>query len=142
MEGPLAGAEIGHVQREIGIDDSDQSDVGEMQTFGDHLGADEDVDLARAKGMKCFAIGVFARHRIGIHSPNDCFGEDRGNVRLHFFGAESGVDERVLAAFRQRLHCGAVAAEVTAQTRVAAVKVEGDAAVWAVTRLPAVAAKQ
>ena len=30
LEGPLAGAEIGQVQREIGIDYSDQSDVGEM----------------------------------------------------------------------------------------------------------------
>src|SRR4029077_6140782 len=123
-------------------DYSDQSDVGEMQTFGDHLGADEDVDLARAKGVKCFAIGVFACHRIGIHSPNDCFGEDRGNVRLHFFGAESGVDERVLAAFRAAFrHRRAVSAEVTAETRVAAVKGEGDAAIWAIPRLPAVVAK-
>src|SRR4029453_13530738 len=131
------------MQRKVGVDNSDKRDIRKMQTFRDHLGADEDVDLAGTKGMQRFAVSVFARHRIGIHSPNDCFGEDRGNVRLHFFGAESGVDERVLAALRTALwHRRAMAAEVTAETRVGAVEGEGDAAVRAVARLPAVAAKE
>ena len=78
LKGPFARAEIRHVQREIGVDDSDQRHVRKMQTFRDHLRADQDVDLARAKSAQRFAIGIFARHRIGIHALDDC---GRENLR-------------------------------------------------------------
>ena len=61
LEGPFARAEIGQVQREIGVDDPDKSDVRKVQTFRDHLRADEDVDLARAESVERVAVGVFAR---------------------------------------------------------------------------------
>ena len=59
------------MQREIGVDDSDQSDIRKMQAFRDHLRADEDIDLAGTKSVQGFAIGILARHRVGIHPPND-----------------------------------------------------------------------
>ena len=46
LESSFAGAEIGHMQSEIRIDDSNQSYIREMQTLGDHLRSNEDVDLA------------------------------------------------------------------------------------------------
>ena len=49
LESAFAGAEIGQMQGEIGVDDTDKRYVREMQTFGDHLCADENVDLASAK---------------------------------------------------------------------------------------------
>ena len=49
LESAFAGAEIGEMQGEIGVDDSDKRHVREMQTFRDHLRADENVDLAGAK---------------------------------------------------------------------------------------------
>ena len=70
------------MQREIGVDDADERDVREVQPFRDHLRADEDVDLAAAKGAERFAIGVLPRHRVGIHSPNDCFREELRHGRL------------------------------------------------------------
>ena len=72
LKRPFARAEIGKVQREIGVDDSDERDVREMQTLRDHLRADENVDLAGAEGAQRFAIRILARHRIGIHPPHDC----------------------------------------------------------------------
>src|SRR5881396_16834 len=45
LESAFAGAEIGEMQGEIGVDDSDQRHVREMQTFSDHLCTNEDVDL-------------------------------------------------------------------------------------------------
>ena len=102
------------MEREIGVDDSDKRDVRKMEAFRDHLRADEDVDLARAKSVQRFAVSVFARHRVGVHSPNDGFWEKRGDVGFDFFGAEAGVDERVLAAFRTAFRDrGAMAAEMT-----------------------------
>ena len=46
LEGPFAGAEIRLMQSQVGVDDANQGDVGEMQALGDHLRADEDVYLA------------------------------------------------------------------------------------------------
>ena len=49
LESALSRAEIGQMQGEIGVDDSDQRHVRKMETFRDHLRADENVDLAGAK---------------------------------------------------------------------------------------------
>ena len=62
LKGAFACAEIWQMQREIGINDSDQRYVRKMQPFGDHLRADEDVDLAGAKISQRFAICFLARH--------------------------------------------------------------------------------
>ena len=51
LEGALAGAEVGGVQANVRVENADQGDIGEMQTLGDHLGADEDVDLVRLEGI-------------------------------------------------------------------------------------------
>src|SRR6266404_9160181 len=45
----LARTEVRQVQREIGVDDPNQSDIREMQAFRNHLRPDQDVDLACAK---------------------------------------------------------------------------------------------
>ena len=47
LEGALGGAQVAAVQAEIGIDHGDQGEVGEVMALGRHLGADQDVDLAR-----------------------------------------------------------------------------------------------
>src|SRR5947208_892090 len=49
LERSFACSEIGQMQSEIGIDDSDKRHVRKMQTFGDHLRAHQNVDLASAK---------------------------------------------------------------------------------------------
>src|SRR5437867_8910739 len=45
----FACAEIGQMQRKIGVDDSDECDVRKMQTFRNHSCAHQNVDLASAK---------------------------------------------------------------------------------------------
>src|SRR5438270_13915904 len=49
MERSFACSEIGQMQSQISVDDSDQRHVRKMQTFGDHLRAHQNVDLASAK---------------------------------------------------------------------------------------------
>ena len=114
----LARAEIGKMQRQVGVDDPDKRDVREMQTLRDHLRADKNVDFAGAKVSQRFAIRILARHRVGIHPPNDCLREDLRDVGLHFFRAETGIDERVLAARRTFFWNGRrVAAQMATQPR-------------------------
>src|SRR5262249_51291800 len=55
LERAFASAEVGQMQREIGVDDADQRYVWKMQAFGDHLGADQNIDLAGPKTLQRFA---------------------------------------------------------------------------------------
>src|SRR5882724_5482645 len=56
LKGALAGAEIRHMQRQVGINNSDERDVWKMQTLGDHLGSDQDIGLAGSKITENAAI--------------------------------------------------------------------------------------
>ena len=38
-KGAFAGAEVGGVEGEVGIEDADEGDVGKVESFGNHLGA-------------------------------------------------------------------------------------------------------
>ncbi len=49
LESAFAGAEIGKMQGEIGVNYTDKRYVRKMQAFRDHLCADENIDLASAE---------------------------------------------------------------------------------------------
>src|SRR6266568_1742306 len=49
LERSFACSEIGQMQCKIGVNNPDQRHIWKMQTLGDHLRADEDVDLGGAK---------------------------------------------------------------------------------------------
>ena len=76
LEGTLTGAEIRNMQAEVGVENSNQSDIGKMQTFGNHLGADEDIDLLRFEFLEDVFESVFTAHRIGIDTCETSFGEN------------------------------------------------------------------
>ena len=143
LKGPLACAEVRHMEREIGVDDSDQRHIRKMQTLRDHLGADEDVDLARAEVTQRLAICLFARHRVRIHAAHDRSWKNLGNSRFDLLGAEPGINERVLSAGWTFLRYGrGVSAQMTAQSRHVSMKRQSHAAVRAIACFTAFTAKQ
>src|SRR4029077_3441673 len=78
LESAFTGAEIGKMQGEIGVADTDKRYVREMQTFRDHLCADENIDLAGAKIPQRFTIGFLTGHRIRVHAAHHRLGENLG----------------------------------------------------------------
>ena len=68
LEGALAGAEVGGVEREVGIEDADEGDVREVESLGDHLGPEEDLDLLGAEVAQGVAEGVLAAGGVGVES--------------------------------------------------------------------------
>ena len=70
LECSFPSPKIGHMQSNVRVDDTHQSDVGEIEPLGDHLGADQDVDFPGSKRLQNRTIRVFSRHRIGVHSCN------------------------------------------------------------------------
>ena len=144
LKRPFARAEIRHMQRQIGVDDSDERDVRKMQAFRDHLRADEDVDLAGAKICAGFAIRFLSRHRVRVHPAHDRLRENLRDGRLHFLRSEAGINQRVLAAGRTFLwHGRGVPAQDGSSTApTLSMKCERDAAIRAVPRFAAIAAKE
>ena len=88
LEGPLARAEIRLMQREVGVDDAHQGDVGEMQALGDHLRADEDVDLADAEVAQDAAVILLPLQGIGVHAHGPRVREELGQGGLDLLRAQ------------------------------------------------------
>src|ERR1700756_4919186 len=131
------------MQGEIGIDDPDQSHVRKMQTFRDHLRADQDVDLAGTKISQRFAISFLPCHRVRVHPPNDGLWKNLAHYRFDFLGAEARINEAVFSASRAFLWYGrGMAAEVATQPRGMPMKGQRNTAIRAIASFAATAAKQ
>src|SRR5437667_6203091 len=131
------------MQRQIGVDDSDESDIWKMQPFRNHLGPDQDIDLACAKCAQRFAIRFLARHRIGIHSFHNRVRKNLRDERFYLFRSEADVDQRLLTAlWTFSRNGGGMAAKMTIQPRHGSMKGERDTAIRTLTGLPALAAEQ
>lgn len=102
LEGAFARSEIWHLEADVGIDDSDEGDAGEIESFGNHLGADKDVDFAGAKCAKGLTESAFPLHDVGVHAFHDCFWEDFRDGVLDFFGARSAVFNAGVVALAAR----------------------------------------
>lgn len=90
LEGAFAGAEIGKVEAEIGVEDSDQSDIGKIEAFGDHLRPDEDVEAAGAESFEGVAESVLPAHGVGIDAGDAGVGEDAAEDVFGALRAEAG----------------------------------------------------
>ena len=80
LKRPLPGPEVRHAKADVCRDHADQRDAREVMALRDHLGADEDVEIA------CFAdqpLGVFSRRHVG----RNCTTADLLGERISFVGA-------------------------------------------------------
>ena len=81
LERSLGGAEVGQVQRHVGEDDRGQRDAGKIETLGDHLRADQNIDLAgaklgqdsaRARRAPLVSLSIRSMRAAGIISASAC----------------------------------------------------------------------
>ena len=134
LKGPLRGAEIGQVQREVGVDDAHEGHVGEVQPLGDHLGAHEDVDFADAEIAEDAPEIVLAFQRVGVHAAHPRFGEQFDERVLDPFGADAGETDFGVGTGRHGAHAGhpgLVAADVAGEFLFPPVVGEGHTAIRA-----------
>ena len=94
LERPLGRPEVGHPEADVGRDDADQRDAREVVALGDHLRADEHVDLAvaepRQQRRRARLCAARRRDRGGRRAPP---GQSRFDLRLDALGAEAGLLE-------------------------------------------------
>ncbi len=132
LEGALTSAEVGGVEGEVGIEDADECDVGEVEAFGDHLGAEEDVDLFGTEVAKGVAESVFSAGGVGVEARDLGGGEDLAENDFGFFGAVSLLANcGIVAVGAGAGDDGLVAADVADEAFFGAVVGEGDGAVVA-----------
>lgn len=126
LKDAFAGPEVGHMESDVGIEDAHQGDVGKMQAFGNHLSADEEVDLLRLKGVKQITQGIFFAHGVGIDAGDAGSGKHFAEDVFDFLRAESLQDNggiRTLRAFAR--DDGLMAANMADEAVVGAVIGEG-----------------
>ena len=116
LERPLARPEVRHGEPEVRIDDADQRDVRKVQPLRDHLGPDQDIELAAPEPLENHLVVVRAAHRVGIHAGDPGRVEHGARDRLDLLGAESGVADLRRTALRAgRVGGNHAAAQVAAQ---------------------------
>ena len=64
------GAEVGLVHHAVGIDDAHNADVVEVETFADHLRADEDVGTSCSEVGDDAFVGIARAGGVEVHTCN------------------------------------------------------------------------
>ena len=136
-----AARKSGQVEAGVGIHHADQRHVGEVEPLGDHLRAEQEVDLARLDRGEDPLVRPLGARGVEVHARQPRLGIALGEQPLELLGAEAAhLLHRAgagAAGERQRL---LVAAVVAAQARRRRVDRERDAAARALPHLAAVGA--
>src|SRR5258705_5698487 len=81
-EEALGGAEVGAEESAVAVEHAHQREIWIVVSFGEHLRADEDVDLAAAYLVEHAAQRALARGRIAIDARDAGFGKSRAERLL------------------------------------------------------------
>src|SRR5439155_1151524 len=71
LERALGGAEVGHVERQVGEQDGDQGHAGYVVPLAHHLRADQDVGGARAPVAQDAALGAGPLRGVAVEAVDD-----------------------------------------------------------------------
>src|SRR5260221_4594072 len=99
LECAFTSSKVGSVKSDICIDNAHQSDIRKIETLGDHLRADENVDLSTTKTTAGLSIRIRSYHGIGIHASQPGFWKKLLDDPFDLFGAEAGVTDSGIRAF-------------------------------------------
>ncbi len=119
LECPLGAAEIGQVERGVGRGHAHQRHAGIIVSLGDHLGADQDVDLSVFQPFQNAGMASFPGSGVAVHP------------------GYAGVWEKLFDFFFDTLGAAAEKGDVRpAATGTDAGRREGEIAIVAVVALP------
>ena len=142
LEGPFAGAEVRHPEADIGRDDADERDPREVVSLGDHLRADEDVELAGGEPREQRRDRAAPADRVAVDPRDPRLGIALPDLGLDALGPEPGLLEiRAAAAHAFRRDDDRVIAVVAAGPADRLVDRERHAAVGALERVAALPAE-
>ena len=119
------------------------SDARKVETLGDHLGTEENIDLAPRHAFEDAVVRPFRTGGVEVHPRDPCFGKSQRNEMLELLRPDPAHPLCFVGAHvtdrRDRLFMAPI---VTAQGRRCLVHGEGDRAARAFTHVPASRALQ
>ena len=68
LKRPLARAKIREMQAGVGVHDTDDRDIGEVESFGDHLRAEQDVHVSAGETLEDVMVRPLARGGVEVHA--------------------------------------------------------------------------
>ena len=99
LERALRGAEVRHLQAQVGVDHADQGHVRKVEALGDHLRADQNIDVAAPELAEDLRVGILAAGGVGVHAHDARVREDLLHGGLDALGADAGHLDVGRAAF-------------------------------------------
>ena len=85
----FASTVIRNVETKVGVEDANESDVREMQTFGDHLRADHDIVLPRLEIIERVLELILTAHDVSVDTCDFGVAKDFFEDAFNTFGAET-----------------------------------------------------
>ena len=87
VKSPLPGAEIGQIQGNVRRNDAHQRNVGKIQSFGYHLRAYENIDLAVLECVQNSPMSASAGGGVGVHPVYSRFRKGFPRLFLDLLGS-------------------------------------------------------
>ena len=116
LEGAFAGVVIGQLQAHIRQHHPHQRHQGQIQSFRQHLRADQDIGLVVHKRLQQQVMRAFLAGGFGIPAQGAHAREQLLYIAFYFFGAGAKLADLGAAALRARFgHLAAVIAGVADQ---------------------------
>ena len=141
LEDSLSGAIVGEVDADVGAHYAHEGDLGKVEALGDHLGADQDVDLAGLELAKDLFVPTLVGGGVPVPAEGASPGESGAHLLLDALSACADVAEVGAAALAAHLGpVDAVSAVMAEEATPGAVVDEGYLAAAALDYLAAVAA--
>ena len=99
--GALGGAEVGQVERDVGVEHADQRDARKVEALRDHLGAEQDVGLAAREAAQHLGRPCRAARATSVSSRSTrASGNAARELALGALRASAGEAQQLRAALR------------------------------------------
>ena len=103
LKRPLRSAEVGQIDADVRVDDTDQRDVRKIEPLGDHLRAEEHVHLPAADAVEDLGVRPLPARRIHVHACDARGGEALGEEPLHLLRSQPTLSQQRSVAARAAL---------------------------------------
>src|SRR6185437_3044600 len=100
LKATLRRAKVREVDADVGVDHADERHIWKIEALGDHLRAEQHVDLAAADPVENLGVRPLAARRVDVHARDARARKAVGEESLHLLGAESALPQQYALAAR------------------------------------------
>ena len=102
LKRPLRRSEIGQMKSGVRVDHAHNRDIGKVESFGDHLRAEQDVEPALRHALEHAVMRPLGAGRVQVHARDTGRGEPQPHEVLELLRAEAAHALGLLAAHAAR----------------------------------------